>query len=62
MNTLSSLGLKEQIHSVALGTLRAARAVRNLQSLTSAAAWAGIVKENTPVGLLEVFYRGTQRL
>ena len=62
MNTLSSLGLKEQIHSVALGTLRAARSVRNLQSLTSAAAWAGIVKENTPVGLLEVFYRGTQRL
>lgn len=61
MNTLSSLGLKEQIHAVALGTLRAARSIRNLESLTSAAAWASIVKEKTPVGLLEVFYRGTQR-
>lgn len=61
MNTLSSLGLKEQIHSVALGYLNAARSVRNLQTLTSPAAWASIVKQYTPVGLLEVFYAGTRR-
>jgi hypothetical protein len=61
MNTLSSLSLHEQFHTIPKLRLRAARSLRNLQSLTSPAAWGSFVKNETPVGMLEMFYKGTKR-
>ena len=61
MNTLSSLGLHEQFHKIPKLRLRAARSIRTMQAMTSKAAWALFVKEETPIGMLEVFYRGTNR-
>lgn len=61
MNTLSSLGLHEQFHTLPKLRIRAARSLRNLQALTSPAAIAAVIKEDTPVGWLEVLFKGTRR-
>jgi len=61
MNTLSSLGLHEQFHTIPKLRLRAARSLRNLESLTSPARWASFVKNETPIGMLEVFFKGTNK-
>lgn len=61
MNTLAGLGLKESFYKTPRLQLQAARRYRNLQSITSPAAWALFVNEKTPVGWLDAFYKGTGR-
>lgn len=61
MNTLSSLGLHEQFHVFPKLRLALARKQRQLQQLSSPAAWASFVKNETPIGMLEMFFRGTAR-
>jgi hypothetical protein len=61
MNTLSSLGLHEQFHVIPKLRLALARKQRALESLTSPAAWAAFTKNETPIGMLEVFFKGTAR-
>ena len=61
INTLSSLGLHDQFHVMPKLRLAAARKLRQYQQLTSPAAWASFVKNETPIGMLEVFFKGTNR-
>lgn len=61
MSTLASLGLHEQFHRMPRLNLNFARSMRNLESLTSPAAWASFVNDKTPIGALEVFFKGTRR-
>jgi hypothetical protein len=61
MNTLSSLGLHEQFHRIPKLALRYARFKAETKKLHSPAFWAQMVAQKTPVGWLEVLYRGTNR-
>jgi hypothetical protein len=61
MNTLSSLSLDQQFHTIPKLRLNAARKLRSGQAFTSPAAWALWVKEDTPVGMLEGLFAGTRR-
>lgn len=61
MNTLAGVSLHQQFHMMPKLKLRLARTIRNLQSLGSAAAWAQIVNERTPVSAFEIFFKGTSR-
>lgn len=60
MNTLSSKSLDQQYHTLTKLRLNAARKLRSLDAFTSPAAWAMYIKEDTPVGSLEAFFRGTE--
>lgn len=59
MAVLSSQDLYSQLYKLPKLKLRLAKSVRTLQSLASPAMWASVIHEKTPVGLLDVFYKGT---
>lgn len=62
MAVLGSLGLYEQFNKVPLALLKEAQLLRKRQALTSPAMWASLIHEKTPVGLLDVFYRGSSTM
>lgn len=62
MASLAGLGVKEQFYKVPKAMLKLANSQRNLQSLTSPAMWAMFVHEKTPLGMLDIFYKGSSGL
>lgn len=61
MNILGSAGLREQIYRWPTLARNVARTYRRAQSLVSPYKWAAVIHEKTPVGMLDAFYRGTDR-
>lgn len=61
MAVLSSLGLSQQIYKVAKLQLRLAQANRRRAVLSSPAAINSFMTQRTPVGVLDMFYRGVTR-
>lgn len=61
MNVLSSLSLDQQIYVFNRMKLGLARKLRSRDVLASPAYWAGILHEKTPVGLIDVLFRGVNK-
>jgi len=59
MAVLGSLGLYEQFNVIPKTILKTANKIKNYQLLRSPAAMAKFFHEKTPVGVLDVFYKGS---
>lgn len=59
MAVLSSLDLRSQLYKIPKLKLRLAAAGRKIQILTSPAMWSMVTHEKTPVGLFDIFYKGS---
>jgi hypothetical protein len=62
MAMLGSLGLWEQFYTFPKAMLRLAKATRSLEKLKSPAMWAMYLHERTPVGMLDVLYKGSNTI
>lgn len=58
MAVLASQDLHSQFYKLPKLKLAAARRVRRIEAITSPSMWAMVVHDKTPVGLLDVFFRG----
>ena len=59
MSVLSSLDLKSQLYKVPKLKLALARKTRRIEAITSPSMWAMVTHEKTPVGLFDLFYKGS---
>lgn len=62
MAVLASQDLKSQFYKLPKLKLAAARRVRRIEAITSPSMWAMVVHDKTPVGLLDVFFRGNSTI
>lgn len=61
LNVLAGATLGQNIYPLTKFKLNMANKMRNYQQLTSRAAWMGIVHELPGIGMLDVFFKGTDR-
>lgn len=62
MNVLSSLDLRSQLYKTPKLKLALARKTRRLEALTSPAMWAMVTHDKTPVGIFDIFWKGSNLL
>lgn len=59
--TLSSLSMPQQFYQLNKFKLNVAKKLRSFHMLSSPARWMALAHEYTPVGLLDILFRGTER-
>jgi hypothetical protein len=59
MAILGSLGVYEQFNKLPKALIKSAAKLRGVEALTSKSRWAMFLHERTPVGALDIFYRGS---
>lgn len=59
MAVLAALGIREQIYTVPRLRIALSQKIRQLESLRSPAMWAALKHNYTPLGLQDIFYRGS---
>lgn len=61
LHVLAGASLQQSVYKGAQLKDNAANYFRRLQALTSADRWAAFIHENTPIGMLDMFFRGTAK-
>lgn len=59
MNVLSSMDLYSQMYKKPKLKLALARKTRRIEAMTSPAMWAMVLHDKTPVGMLDLFWKGS---